>query len=230
MISRVLNYIFPSECPSCGSPTDNMSFAPFCSDCWAGMRRYDGPSCRICATPFSSGHAHVCSDCLKEPPLFSKAMSFGVYEGTLSEAINFYKFHGIKRLSGPLGRLLLGFDADGADAVVPVPLSIRGLRERGFNQSLLIAKTFSKDKSIPLIMDGLIKQKETQPQIGLSARERAKNLKGSFSATRDFKGMRLILIDDVMTTGATANECCRQLISAGAVDIRVLTLARAGDR
>ncbi len=154
-------------------------------------------------------------------------MSFGIYKDTLSEAINLFKFHGIKRLHKPLGNLLLDFDMGGVEAIVPVPLSVRGLRSRGFNQSLLLAKTISDKRNIPLVMDGLFKKIDTLPQIGLSAKERTRNLRGAFKATRQFGGRRVMLVDDVMTTGATANECARHLIKAGASEVVVLTLARA---
>jgi ComF family protein len=227
LIAKILFQLFPSHCPSCDSPSDSVSLAPFCKKCWSGIRKYTGPSCERCATPFSSEDAVVCADCRQRPTLFSKASSFGIYEGILAEAINLYKFQGIRRLAGPLGALLSDFDATGFDAVIPVPLTIAGLRGRGFNQSLLLAKVFSDRKSIPLVIDGLLKCRETSPQIGLSARDRAKNLKGAFSAPGRFDGMRLLLVDDVMTTGSTANECAKQLLEAGAIDVSVLTLARA---
>ncbi len=154
-------------------------------------------------------------------------MSFGLYKDTLSEAIILFKFHRIRRLHKPLGDLLLDFDMSGVEAIVPVPLNISGLRSRGFNQSLLIAKTISEKKKIPLVMDGLFKKIETPPQVGLSAKERINNLKGAFVATRQFRGRHVMLVDDVMTTGATANECSKQLIGAGASEVVVLTLARA---
>ncbi len=162
-----------------------------------------------------------------KPPFFSKAICFGIYDGTLSEAINLFKFHGIKRLSRPLGELLLEFNISGIDAIVPVPLSVGGLRNRGFNQSLLLAKAVSDDTGIPLIMDGLRKQTETPPQVGLPAKDRTKNLKGAFMATKQFNDKRVMLVDDVMTTGATANECSRQLLRSGAAEVVVMTLARA---
>jgi ComF family protein len=227
LIAKLLLQLFPSTCPSCDSPSDSISSAPFCKNCWSGIRRYVGPACAACATPFSSENAVICGDCIKKPPLFSKAMSFGIYEGILAEAINRYKFHGIKRLAGPLGAFLLDFAPAGIDAVVPVPLSITGLRNRGFNQSLLLAKAFSDKKDIPLVMDGLLKCRETGPQIGLSAKERTKNLKDAFRTSRRFDGKRVLLVDDVMTTGSTANECAKQLLKAGAEDVSVLTLARA---
>jgi ComF family protein len=164
---------------------------------------------------------------MKRPPLFSKAMSFGLYEDSLASAIHLFKFQRIRRLHRPLGALLLFFDITGIDALIPVPLSIRGLRERGFNQSLLLAKHLSEKSMVPLIMDGLLKKTETMPQIGLSKNERRLNLKGSFEAERKFPGMRLLLVDDVMTTGSTANECSKALLTAGADEVLVLTLARA---
>ena len=201
--------------------------APFCSECWSSIKKYAGPSCRICATPITSEDATVCAECMKRPPLFSKAMSFGLYEDTLASAIHFFKFQRIRRLHRPLGDLLLWYDMSGIDALVPVPLSVMGLRERGFNQSLLLAKSLSEKTRVSLIMDGLLKKTDTPAQIGLSKKERGLNLKGSFTAERNFSGMRLLLLDDVMTTGSTANECSKVLLRAGAKEVLVLTLARA---
>jgi competence protein ComFC len=227
LIPQLINLIYPSECPSCGKAPDNFMAAPFCSDCWSGIERYTGPACGICATQIISEDAVLCAECMKKPPLFSMAMSFGLFEGTLATAIHLFKFKHIRRLHRPLGKLLSCFDFQDVDAVIPVPLSISGLRERGFNQSLLIAKTVSDRTKTSLIMDGLTKKKETAPQIGLSKNERKKNLKGAFSAGRKFSGMKLLLVDDVMTTCSTANECSKELLKAGAAEVKVLTLARA---
>lgn len=227
LINSIAGILFPSECPCCRARTDNLRYAPFCTKCWSAIGKYSGPACSICSAPFSSSHGGICSDCMRRRPSFSRAMSYGLYKDELASAIHFYKFHGIRRLHRPLGRFLLDFDLEGVDAVVPVPLSIRGLRERGFNQSLLLAKIVSDRSGIPLIIDGLLKISDTPPQIGLSARKRRTNLKGVFETVRDFPGMRLLLVDDVMTTGATANECSLRLRKAGAEDVTVLTLARA---
>jgi len=227
LIPKFINFLYPSECPSCNNETDTFSSAPFCSVCWSGIEKYTGPSCRVCATPFASEDAWVCAECMKKPPHFARAISYGLFDGTLATAISFFKFQRIKRLHRPLGDLLLTFDMPGIDALIPVPLTIRGLRERGFNQSLLLAKTFSDKTKTPLIMDGLLKKRDTAPQIGLSKKERRLNLKGAFSAGRKFPGMRLLLIDDVMTTCSTADECSKELLRAGAAEVTVLTLARA---
>lgn len=228
LISKFLNIIYPQRCPSCGSESDVFGHSPICSSCWSKINQYTGPSCRICAVPFSSQYAEVCHNCLKKLPPFSKVVAYGIYEGVLSDAINQLKFYGIKRLSKHLGRLLLNFDFSGMDGIVPVPLSIKRLRERGFNQSLLIARVLSKELKIPLLMDVLIKKKETPPQVSLSAKERLSNLRNAFEVRGDVKGLRLFLVDDVMTTGATVTECSKQLIKAGAKEVVVLTLARSG--
>ena len=136
---------------------------------------------------------------------------------------------GIRRLSGPLSEFLLFHDAEGIDAVVPVPLSPRSLKNRGFNQALLLSRHLSKKKKIPLLMDVLIKILDTPSQVGLSAKERAVNVKKAFACTGRVSGMNVLLIDDVMTTGATVNSCSRQLLGAGAESVHVLTLARAGE-
>ncbi len=164
---------------------------------------------------------------MDKKPYFIKAASFGLYEDGLATAINLFKFHGIKRLSRPLGSLLLDHDMHGIDALVPVPLSIRSLRKRGFNQSLLLAHSIARSRKLRIIADGLIKKTETPPQLALPAKQRLKNIRGAFRAVKNFSGMRVLLIDDVMTTGATANECSRQLLTAGADEVSVLTLARS---
>lgn len=228
LISSLVCSLFPSECPICLNRTDNVQYAPFCVRCWSSIRQYSGPACSVCSTPFSSSYGSVCSACATRRPAFSRALSYGLYKDELAAAIHVFKFQGIKRLYRPLGKFLLGFDLEGIDAAVPVPLSIRGLRERGFNQSLLLARTVACASGIPLLMDGLIKTADTPAQIGLSAKERRRNLKGAFKAVRNFEGLHLLLIDDVMTTGATAGECSLELRRAGAEDVTVLTLARAG--
>ena len=154
-------------------------------------------------------------------------INYGLYEGVLAEAINQLKFYGVKRLSKPLGRLLHNLDLPETDGIVSVPLNTKNLRERGFNQSLLMARVISKNIRVPLLMDALLKKRETPPQIGLSAKERLLNLKNAFEVKGNIKGLRLLLVDDVMTTGATVTECSKVLIKAGAKEVVVLTLARS---
>lgn len=227
LIARTLQIFYPSMCPLCERTSDALYCAPLCTSCWKTIKRYTGPSCRVCAMPFTSSHSSICGKCLKMKPPFSKVFTYGLFEGALVEAIHQFKFHGIKRLSGPLSDLLLTIDIPEADGCVPVPLSIQGLRERGFNQSLLLARNISRQKGIPLFMDVLHKRKETPPQLGLSASERRSNLKGAFQAMKSVQGKRLLLIDDVITTGSTVAECAKQLLKAGARQVTVLSIARS---
>jgi ComF family protein len=227
IISEILNALYPSTCPACSCRTDNISVAPFCLACWATIERYSGASCRICAEPFETDYSGICGQCIKNPPPFSKAISYGIYDRVLAQAIHALKFQKTRRLHKPLGSLMLRIDVPGMDAIVPVPMHPRGLRERGFNQSLLLAKVIAKRSGVPLILDGLLKKKDTPPQIGLTAKERTNNLAGAFSAVRSFSGMHVLLVDDVMTTGATTRACAKQLRLSGASDIVVCTLARA---
>jgi competence protein ComFC len=164
---------------------------------------------------------------MKKKPVFSKCITYGIYEGSLAEAIHQFKFYGLKRLARPLGSLLLDIDLPQTDGIISVPLSIKGLRDRGFNQSLLLARIIAKEMKVPLLMDVLFKKKETPPQIGLSSKERLSNLQGSFEVKEDIEGLRLLLVDDVMTTGATVTECSKELLQAGAEEVVVVALARA---
>lgn len=227
LISNLLNIIYPSSCPVCRSASDVFIYSPICKRCWSQIKRYTGPSCRICAMPFPSEFSSICKQCLKQPPPFSKVITYGIYEGVLAEAINHLKFYGVRRISKPLGKLMSKLVLPFVDGIVPVPLHIKSLRERGFNQSLIIARPLSKSQHIPLLMDVLIKIKETPPQIGLSAKERIANMRNAFSVHGDVKDMCVLLVDDVMTTGATVTACSSALMKAGAREVFVLTLARS---
>lgn len=224
--SILLSLLFPSICPICGNRSESIELSPLCIGCWAGIERYSGPSCCVCAKPLISEYAQVCGDCVSDPPPFSSVIIYGIYSDSLATAINLMKFSGIKRLSRPLARLLIELDIPDADVIIPVPMTKRSLLKRGFNQSLLIAKEVSIKKGIPLDIDSLQKAKETLPQVGLGAEERVKNIKNAFSVKGDLKGKRVLLVDDVMTTGATMRECSKTLLKAGAVEVKGLVLAR----
>lgn len=228
LAAALLNLLYPSRCPVCSGPSDSPSHSPICSGCWASIKRLEGPSCRICARPFASEYAGLCGDCLRERPPFSRVITYGLYSDALKEAVHLLKFTSIKRLSRPLGMLLAGLDIPEADLIVPVPLSTRELRKRGFNQTLLISRALSKTTGIPLGPGLLYKKRETPPQVSLPRRERLLNLKGAFAAREGLEGRRVILVDDVVTTGATARECSRAILKAGAEEVFVAAVARSG--
>ncbi len=228
LTSRLLHILYPSYCPICENPSNLFYYSPICSPCWTMIKRYTGPACTICAMPFPSEHAKICGPCTKKRPVFSRVVTYGIYEGVLAEAIHQFKFYGLKRLARPLGNLLLNLEIPQTDGITPVPLTKKGLRERGFNQSLLLARVISKEIKVPLLMDILYKKKDTPPQIGLSSKERLSNLKNAFEVKENIEGHRLLLVDDVITTGATVTECSRELLKAGAKEVIVIALARAG--
>lgn len=228
LTALTLNLLYPSTCPICKKHSDSNEHLPICKNCWDQIEQYTGPSCSICATPLVSEYATVCENCIDDSPKFSKVLNYGLYSGALAEAIHRMKFYGVRRLAKPLTRLLLNLPIPKHDGILPVPLSKKGLISRGFNQSLLISNILSKELGIPLFTNALLKIKDTLPQIGLNAKQRRKNIKGAFSAGYDVKGLKLLLVDDVMTTGATARECSKTLIKAGAKEVVVVTLARSG--
>jgi ComF family protein len=158
--------------------------------------------------------------------------SFGAYEGVLRKLIHVFKFEGVRTLQRPLGALLaqalpreLSFDA-----VVPMPLHWRRRWQRGFNQSELLSREIARKWNVPV--RALVRRKKaTAPQAGLTSAERRKNVQGAFAVkTSRVNGMRLLLIDDVLTTGATAGACARQLKRAGAAHVTFLALARRDRR
>jgi ComF family protein len=162
---------------------------------------------------------------------FDEAFCYGAYEGTLRKLIHLFKYGGMRRLAKPLGDLLaeaLPGDRE-FDAVVPVPLHWRRRWQRGFNQSKLLGKAIARRRGIPLI-DGLRRAGATRSQAGLSGSARRENVAGAFRARRRVTGLRILLIDDVMTTGATAGACARALKRAGAQSVSVLSLARVDRR
>ncbi len=225
--STILNLLFPSQCPVCNSPSGNHSHNPLCNKCWTSIGRYDGPGCSICGLPTLSHHTGICAECIKTPPAFSRMLQYGVYEGALKESIHLLKFSGIKRLAKPLSTLLLQLPLGKYDGIVPVPLHPKKLLEREFNQTALLGRHLSESLKIPLLMNALEKTIETKLQTEMSGQGRRANLKKAFSAKSIVRGMHLLLVDDVITTGATARECSAALKKAGAADIEVAALARS---
>lgn len=226
LVSSLVSLVYPSTCPVCKNPSDAFTYSPICANCWTTIKKYNGPSCRFCAAPLVSEYAVSCGECLQRRPPFSTVLNFGLYSETLAEAIHLFKFSGIKRLSWPLGKLLLELPIPDVDGIVPVPVTSKRLMQREFNQTLLLAKVLSKRLRVP-IKTALNKKRETLPQIGLRAKERVSNLKNAFEVKEKVDKLRLLLVDDVMTTGATVRECSKTLLKAGAKEVVVVTLARS---
>lgn len=177
--------------------------------------------------PLPADSARVCGACMKDMPSFTFARSFGVYEGALRSAIGLLKYHGIKRLAAPLSDIIISIDMPGADMVIPVPLHANRLRQRGYNQSALLAKGISNYLNAAFSPESLVKVRDTLPQVGLRYHERIRNMKGAFTIRekKPVTGKNIILVDDVVTTGSTIRECARILKQAGAGRIYAISLA-----
>jgi ComF family protein len=165
------------------------------------------------------------------PPTFDQALSVGYFEGPLREAIHQFKYRPCRALGRPLALWMTKniCPVDGIDRIIPVPLHTSRLRQRGFNQALILAHGISKTFTLPLSYDNLKRVRPTRPQVELSAEERIKNVAGAFALRNpdELKGLDVLLIDDVFTTGATMNECARVLKDAGVSRVTALTIARA---
>jgi ComF family protein len=218
--------------------------APFlCPSCIGEFIPFSPPFCETCGILFKSreGKNRICGQCLESPrnPFIGKARSVGPYDTVLIRLIQAFKYHYKIQLAGPFSRLLLrtlwqNWNSGDVDMIIPVPLHRNKARRRGFNQSWLMisrwpGSTPSEFDTISVIHDGLVRTRSTAPQTGLSRIQREENIKNAFEVPNPgrVKSKRIILVDDVFTTGATLNECARVLLKAGALRVDALTMARA---
>ena len=232
-----LNLIFPPVCPLCKTLLDGTEQTlTLCPACHKAIRLVHPPYCPRCGLPVPSGdgEGYLCGLCLSERWYFEVHRTSGLYEGVLKEAIHRFKYGGVFPLVRVFGDLLqpplqaLSQDYS-MDVMIPVPLHIRRLRERGFNQALLLVKELNKRTGITYAERALQKVHDTPVQSALKKKERKKNLRGAFQVKdqETIQGKAVVLVDDVYTTGATVNECSRALLKAGAAKVAVLTVARA---
>lgn len=224
--------LFPPACPLCQQTLQPEIDLPFCSSCSSGINLLPAGCCSCCALPFSSGNssAHLCESCSRSLPPFLSVHSAGVYDAGLRKAVHRFKYEGGHYLDRPLGTLLgrVLENISAPDIIVAVPLHVRRLRERTYNQSLLLARELGKQLSRPVAATLLERVRDTPQQQGLRARERTRNLRGAFACHQSLAGERILLVDDVMTTGATAEACSQVLLDAGAAEVRIAVVGRAG--
>lgn len=233
----LLGFLFPTTCAYCRSPIGSSSVPFFCAACWSDFAPLTGPVCPRCGRQFDSPEAlnaspdHACGACRVSTPVFDQALSAGLFEGPLREAVHRFKYRPCRSLGAPLAAWMAAQIApvSSIDVVIPVPLHRKRLRQRGFNQALLLASGFAGSYGLPLSYDNLVRIRFTAPQVELSGAERIRNVAGAFALARpgDILDRRVLLVDDVFTTGATLNECSRVLTRAGAASVTALTLARA---
>ena len=215
-------------------------------DCWQALQAWSGPICHRCGLPLAGNvkePGYLCGGCRVGSPRFDFARNYGIYSSRLRAAVLELKFHQRERLGTRLGSLLLEpwqtlrvvASITGPALIVPVPLHRARERERGYNQAKVLAEGFvlaltrKKGGGSPVTMDSrcLVRKGSTTPQSGLSLHARGENVRGMFTASERVRDQDVVLVDDVMTTGATVSACALALKHAGARRVAVLALARA---
>ncbi len=244
----LLDLVFPPFCPVCRARLEEGRRDPLCGACWAGLPRIAPPWCRLCGQPMAGfpvaagsrspaptraeGGA-LCAACRRQPPAFAYARAAVRYEDVAREALHAFKFGGHRALAGPLGDLLIEavegrLPAGAPDLLVPVPLHPRRERERGFNQSRLLARRLGRAWGCPVRDDVLVRAVATPSQTSLDGAARRANVRRVFRLRRPelVAGRHVALVDDILTTGATLSECARCLEEGAPRIVGVLAVAR----
>ena len=211
---RIAQAALPQHCLLCTAPA---SAQPLCRDCYARLPWLTATRCPQCALP--TGDGSFCGACLSHPPRFDAVTAAFAYDWPLSTLIHHYKYAGNLALARLLANALGTRITTPVDLMLPMPLAPQRLRERGFNQALEMARIMSRATGMPLAANACRRVRDSTPQASLPWNERAKNIRGAFVCDADLSGMRVAVIDDVMTTGATLNELARNLRKAGAIEI-----------
>ena len=233
LFGAIQDLLFPPTCLGCTRRLDTHRPPLFCGDCLENLVFIGSPRCPCCGIPFAVGTDHLCGDCLQQHYAFDRARSLLLYKAPVADIIVQLKFSG--QLSGltTLGHLAAEAaclqELSEPELIVPVPLHTERLRGRGFNQATLIAQACFPQWIDRLRVDILYRRRVTTPQSQLSGRERRSNLQRVFAVKEggEVQGKRILLVDDVLTTGSTIDECAKVLRRAGAAQIEVFTVARS---
>lgn len=216
--------LLPSQCHLCGEPSHGDLLCPPCS---ADLPAAPAPCCPTCGV--RTTHGERCGACLKSPPAYSQTFALFDYEFPADTLIHSLKYGHQLSVANWLGRkLALRIGERGFGRIMPIPLHPSRLRERGFNQSMEIARALGFWLKIPVDRKSLSRARVTAVQATLPHDERQRNVRGAFECSNDLSGAHILLVDDVMTTGATASEAARTLRIHGAASVSVAVAARAG--
>jgi len=223
---KILDILFPPCCAGCGEWGER-----YCHTCLKSTRTINSNICKICGEPMNRAASSVCERCKTSDIFFSATSSWALFEDPLKRAIHNLKY---KRNIGlgevfaePLTKLFFGCDWH-VDLITAVPLDRDRRRERGFNQSIMLARPISWLTKIPLKENAIARSRITRSQVGLSREERKKNMSDAFKGAPEIvSGKIILIIDDVITTGSTINACSKAMIESGAERVFGLTLARS---
>ena len=226
LLEAIPALLFPDRCGACEALCDG----PFCAPCAETLLPV-AAGCPLCGEPGDEAllpalRPRRCARCRKDPPPYARAQAAFLHGGALAEAIHRLKYEGREELARPLGALFAGCEPPRADVVAPIPLHAARLRERGYDQAALLAREAGRRFGLP-VRALLVRVRPTRQQVGLDRTRREQNVRASFRALRCAAGLRVCLVDDVLTTGATAAEAGRALLGIGAIRVEVRTLARA---
>ena len=213
--------LLPQTCLLCGDAGDDD--VALCRACRADLPTLEAPRCPVCALPSAQGQR--CGSCLKEPPHFDATQASYRYAFPLAALLQHYKY-GQRLIVAALFNEVLQ-DGEPADALIAVPSTPEHLRVRGFNPALELARPLARKLGIPLLLDACTRPHDAPAQASLPWKERRENIRNAFECHVDLSGRRIIVIDDVMTTGATLNELARVLKRHGAIHVENRVIARA---
>jgi ComF family protein len=227
-----LDLLLPRHCAACDVPLPLGRPCALCEPCWSTFRMPVDTLCARCGLPISPPR-HLCAACAARTPAFHVARALGLYLAEpgllnpLARAVRALKFHGHRAAATSLGAALATVLPLPREAtIVPVPLHPARLRERGYNQALLLARALARTARLGLAPRALVRRRPTPSQARLDAAARRANLAGAFLAPAPLPAGPVVLVDDVLTTGATADACARTLRDAGATAVVVLTVGR----
>ncbi len=235
----LITFLYPAQCRVCERDIGLETVPYLCNACWNDIQLIKPPWCIMCGFPLSflNPPVETCDECARKPPRYGKLRTIALYGGALRQVIHLLKFEKRTTLAKPLIQFMienLPTDCRIADydVILPIPIHKNRLRERGFNQATLLAKGIAKTTDVLLVTDAFIRNKDTQQQSRLVGKKaRQENISEAFQIRKPevIRGKRLLLIDDVFTTGATVHEAVKVLWNAEPAEIDVLTLARTAD-
>ena len=217
-----LDLLFPMSCAGCGREGKLL-----CQNCVSSLPRLNKPYCELCASP---GQLSNCRWCRERPPVFDGIRAPFLFQGAIKNAVYEFKYRGVKAAAPELGQLMADYlkaQPLAGDVLIPVPLHPRRLRERGYNQSALLAKELSRLTGLSVEPGLLTRKKDALPQVHTTTKnQRRDNVEESFSCVAQVSGKAVILVDDVATTGSTLSACASALKDSGASSVWGLVLAR----
>jgi ComF family protein len=233
VLNHLLDIIYPPRCISCG---DNVhENGSICAKCWSDINFITNPQCNICGFPFDfevSADA-LCSGCIKTKPSFSKARAVFIYDDASYNMIKSLKYHDKTENCAAYARWMSRVGSEminDTDIIIPVPIHFSKLILRKYNQAALLAHGLAKTSNKKILSNAIIRKKNTKSQAEFSYKERFNNIKGAFKINSEYldalKNKNRLLIDDVITTGATVEECTKMLLRAKVAKVEVLTLAK----